>query len=283
MPVLRVYHHGTMASVGNMPNPNPPKRGKVVGWSTAAARRNTKFLYSVRASGITGDGFAITLTLRDCPTTHEQWHKLRRAYIERLRRMGLIRLHWVTEWQRRGVPHLHLAAWFPESETPQDAAALMSNLIRHWLEAGAAELGALSRCQHVAHIDGPVGWFQYVSKHAARGAKHYQRDTAAIPRGWEKTGRLWGHSGDWPTDEAMEFDLSHTAFYAYRRIVQRWRMADARASGDRRRIKAARRMLQASNRVIGQVRGVSEWVTMDMQARIVVHLGALGHEIDQTG
>jgi len=282
MPVLRVYHHGTTAAAGNMPNPSPPKRGKVIGWSPAAARRNVRFLYGIRADELSGHGFAVTLTLRDCPTSHDEWHALRIAYMHRLRRMGMIRSHWVTEWQRRGVPHLHLAVWFPDPETSDQASAIVAGLTRHWLEAGAADLGSQERGQHVARIDGAVGWFQYVSKHAARGAKHYQRDPEALPQQWEKTGRLWGHTGDWPRDDAMKFDVSKPAFFAFRRIVQRWRLADARASGDRGRIRAARRMLQASKRTIGEVRGVSEWVPMEMQTRIVVHLAAQGHEVDQT-
>ena len=283
MPVLKVYHHGTTAAAGNMPNKNPPKRGKVIGWSAAAVRRNTQFLYSVRAQDLTGHGFAVTLTLRDCPASHDDWHRLRTAYVKRLRRMGMIRLHWVTEWQRRGVPHLHVAVWLPDPANDHEAGRQVIALTRHWLEAGAADLGSQERGQHVTKIDGPVGWFQYVSKHASRGAQHYQRDDSALPHQWEKTGRLWGYSGHWPTDEAMKFDVSKPAFFAFRRIVQRWRLADARASGDRRRIRSARRMLQASNRNVGEVRGVSEWVPMDVQTRIVVHLAAQGHTVDQVG
>lgn len=127
---------------------------------------------------LTGAGVALTLTLRDCPPTADDWHKLRRAWEKRMVRAGMVRLHWVTEWQRRGVPHLHCAIWFPDAYdtiTPT----------RAWVEVASA-YGAGLRGQHARIIDGPVGWFQYLAKHAARGVKHYQRTADSIPEGWQK-------------------------------------------------------------------------------------------------
>ncbi|MGN5699134.1 replication protein, partial [Xanthomonas citri pv. mangiferaeindicae] len=66
-----------------------------------------------------------------------------------MQRAGMVRLHWVTEWQRRGVPHLHCAIWFPDLYdlvTPIDA----------WV-AVEGEYGAGHRGQHGRVIDGPVG------------------------------------------------------------------------------------------------------------------------------
>lgn len=153
-------------------------RGDVQGWSEGATRRNTEFLMSVRTDQLTGAGVALTLTLRDCPPTADDWHKLRRAWEKRMVRAGMVRLHWVTEWQRRGVPHLHCAIWFPDAYdtiTPT----------RAWVEVASA-YGAGLRGQHARIIDGPVGWFQYLAKHAARGVKHYQRTADSIPEGWQK-------------------------------------------------------------------------------------------------
>lgn len=82
------------------------------------------------------------------------------------------------QWQRRGVPHLHCAIWFPDAYdtiTPT----------RAWVEVASA-YGAGLRGQHARIIDGPVGWFQYLAKHAARGVKHYQRTADSIPEGWQK-------------------------------------------------------------------------------------------------
>lgn len=262
-------------------NPNPPKRSNIGGWSNAAARRNVRFLYSVREKDLNGLGFAVTLTLRDCPQSHVEWEKLRRRYIQRLRRMGMIRLHWVTEWQRRGVPHLHFAVWFPEPEPGWEYAEVFQSLTDHWLNAGAADYGAGDRGQFVTRINDAIGWFQYVAKHAARGAQHYQRSDDAVPKHWEKTGRMWGRVGNWPVDEAMKFTIDRPGFFAFRRIVQRWRLADARSSGDINRIRAARRMLQANDRTLGEIRGVSEWISMDVQTRILVQLGSLGYQVEQ--
>lgn len=50
----------------------------------------------------------------------------------------------------------------------------------------ASAYGAGLRGQHARIIDGPVGWFQYLAKHAARGVKHYQRTADSIPEGWQK-------------------------------------------------------------------------------------------------
>ncbi|WP_425527867.1 rolling circle replication-associated protein, partial [Xylella fastidiosa] len=66
----------------------------------------------VREDKLTGVGLALTLTVRDCPATAQEWQRMRRAWEKRMKRAGMIRVHWVTEWQRRGVPHLHCAIWF---------------------------------------------------------------------------------------------------------------------------------------------------------------------------
>jgi len=42
------------------------------------------------------------------------WTRLVKTLLQRLRRAGLLRWHWVVEWQRRGVPHLHLAVYAQE-------------------------------------------------------------------------------------------------------------------------------------------------------------------------
>src|SRR5690606_34001000 len=229
MPVITVYRHGGKGGVGPARNDHlRAKRGEVEGWSLGATRRNTEFLMSVDEKRLTGAGVALTLTLRDCPATPEEWHRLRRAWIERMRRAGMIRLHWVTEWQRRGVPHLHCAIWFAEGYEIHTAC-------RAWVELASA-YGAGDRGQHGRMIDGPIGWFQYLAKHASRGVKHYQRSGDNIPEAWQsKTGRVWGKSGDWPTVAPRQFGLEDQTgdggYFRLRRMVRAWRIADARASG----------------------------------------------------
>lgn len=270
MPKITVSRHGLTAAI-------PPSmdddrkigglRGTVGGWSTAATRRNTQFLRCIDETKLTGAGVALTLTIRECPPTAEEWHRLRRTWIKRMERFGMIRLHWVTEWQRRGVPHLHCAMWFPD-------AYWIVPPINAWLEL-AAPYGAGIKGQHGKVIDGPVGWFQYLAKHAARGVKHYQRSKEGIPEAWQqRTGRVWGHVGDWPLQKPIEIHLEgregDSGFFVFRRMVRAWRVADARASGDPRRIALARRMLNV-HRSRSETHPVSEWITQS-DARIMLEL-----------
>lgn len=274
MPVLKSYRHGLTGGIPPMKNDHlRAKRGEVEGWSVGATRRNTAFLRSIREDLLTGAGIAFTLTLKDCPPTARDWHRIRRAWEKRMVRAGMVRLHWVTEWQRRGVPHLHGAIWFPDC---YDALTV----IDAWM-AVAAEYGAGRRGQHWRIIDGPVGWFQYLSKHAARGVKHYQRSADNLPEGWQKrTGRVWGKSGDWPEAPVVEYRIDNGAWFVFRRLVRAWRKADARESGDRYRIRTARSMLTCHDRPTSEVRGVSEWLpSREMQDRLIELLAAMGHEV----
>ncbi|HHA2514910.1 TPA: replication protein [Stenotrophomonas maltophilia] len=251
-------------------------RGDVQGWSEGATRRNTEFLMSVRTDQLTGAGVALTLTVRDCPPTSDDWHRLLKAWAMRMQRAGMIRLHWVTEWQRRGVPHLHCAIWFPDAYdtiTPT----------RAWVEVASA-YGAGLRGQHARIIDGPVGWFQYLAKHAARGVKHYQRTADSIPEGWQKkTGRVWGKWGHWPVQEKVRINLQDQhgdgGWFAYRRLVRSWRLADARSAGDAYRIRSARAMLQCPDQVRARLIGYSEWMPYEVQMALIGNVAARGFEV----
>lgn len=276
MPVITVYRHGGKGGVAPGKNSHMRvKRGDVEGWSEGATRRNTQFLQSIEETKLRGQaGVAITLTLKDCPETPADWHKIRRAWIERMRRAGMVRLHWVTEWQRRGVPHLHGAIWFEDAYKGQQA-------MEAWC-AVASPYGASLKGQHWRIIDGPIGWFQYLAKHAARGVKHYQRNVENIPESWQsKTGRVWGHVGDWPLAPARKFGLQGEngdgGFFHLRRMVRSWRVADARASGISSRLKYARRMLQSNDAKLSRLRGFSEWMPGEsVQLRMLANLAVRG-------
>jgi len=126
-----------------------------------------------------------------------------------------------------------------------------------WLEV-AEVYGADFPGQDIKPIDGTLGWLKYLSKHASRGVGHYQRSGAPI--GWAKTGRLWGHGGEWPVDLPQRFTIPNgPASHRFRRLVQAWRIADARASGNSSRIRAARRMYRSADPRVSAVRGISEW------------------------
>jgi hypothetical protein len=290
MPVIRGYVNGTTAGQpgpGSSPDQRA-KRGRITGWSPGAVRRHTRWLYAVDADGlVTADdavGVSLTLTLARCPETPEDWERLRTAWIKRMRRLGVVRLHWVVEWQARGVPHMHCAAYFTAEHGAETWATLA---LFAWLDVAAAH-GAKPRAQHWNTIDGPLGWLQYLSKHAARGVAHYQRQ--GKPAGWETTGRLWGYVGEWPVVEPWTIDAEWAAFWRLRRIVRLWRIADARrallaaqtpadARQARRRITYARRMLSCPDRALSRVRGISEWIPLEQLEQLVDELARQGLQI----
>lgn len=281
MPVIKLYQHGMTGGVAPMTGSHDrAKRGEVQGWSVGATRRNMAFLMSVVEADLTGAGVAFTLTVRDCPKTPDEWHRLRRAFDARMRRAGMLRMHWVTEWQRRGVPHLHGVIWFPSC---YDLAAVTNA----WTTV-AEPLGASLRGQHVMPINDAIGWFQYLSKHASRGVKHYQRSLENIPKSWqEKTGRVWGKTGSWPTREAIRVNLQDQhgdgGWFAFRRLCRSWRVADARASGSIHRIKSARAMLKvpcAPDAIgLSRVRGISEWIDPEVQQGLLLNLAVRGYSV----
>ena len=286
MPVITVYRHGGMAGIAPSKTDSPrARRGHVQGWSKSSIRSNQRFLYKVDETQLTGQGWTFTLTLRTCPDTHTAWHSLLRAFFERLRRMGMIRLHWVVEWQSRGVPHLHGCVWF-------DEAVESGYLLVHWMTLTREHYQARAEAQDMVSISNAVGWFQYLSKHAARGLRHYQRSPGSMPSSWYRTGRMWGHCGNWPLADVTRISVDTPCFHAYRRVIRAWRKADAREGLEklqrrvrqgiraephversaRRRVQSARTMLRCGSRKRSTVRGVSEWVSRDVQLDILVSL-----------
>lgn len=268
MPVVKVYNNGL--TCGNPPMKNNHKRalrGETSGWSESSSRSNTRFLYSVVPDQLTGYGYAFTFTVKDLPPTPSDWEKLRRKFIERLRRMGFIRLHWLTEWQRRGVPHLHGSVYFEKPLTTEQYLGLS----QHWVDS-AKEFNATIQGQNVKEITSALGWLEYLSKHAARGIWHYQRN--GKPESWDKTGRMWGKSGDWPT-RVTEAEISMSDYHRLRRMCRSWRISDSRKVEmrpvigweelkfpwvDSKRIRSARTCLQHRDRALCTVLGVSEWI-----------------------
>lgn len=233
----------------------PEKRGQIRGWSTQATGRLRRWLYSVDGEQLDGRGFALTLTVRDLPPAAADWTETRERFLARLRRAGLVRGQWLTEWQKRGVPHLHGAVFFPE------ASDVTPELVRdHWLSS-AAEWGAGRSAQVVTPLWGLPGWFEYQAKHSARGVRHYQR--ANVPEAWrEGTGRLWGVVGAWPVrEEVREVDLE--TFHRFRRLLRSWMVSQARKDAKKpehwRRVAYLRRMLADPELKRSRVRAVGEF------------------------
>lgn len=296
MPICKLYQNGLTAGIApSFPKNHGAIRGECAGWSVFSSRSNTRFLYSVRAADlpVSSDGssllaLSLSFTIRDCPPSHFSWRTLREAFFLRLRRRGLYRLHWLTEWQRRGVPHLHCALWFDlvtvqvwmDKHYPGYPLEAFHVLIKaDWLYLSAAYRSSVG-AQDIKPITNDLGWLQYLSKHAARGAAHYQRAIGSHPVGWRKTGRMWGHLGDFPTNEPLPLNIENPAYYAFRRIVRCWRIANARCSSSPARIVSARNMLRCNELNRSRVRGVSEWIPLDLSLTIIEYLNDVGYQID---
>lgn len=243
-----------MATTGSHKRRGGP-RGKVTGWSPGAARRNTAFLRSVDEKTLGGHGIALTLTMRDCPDAAADLATILTSWIKRQRRCGMIRLHWVMEFQRRGVPHYHVAIWYtdegpqaamrrgPKPEQWDQASFAISNpdmsaahpelqscaaiAVASWIDL-TKHLGTGSKGQHARPIVGAVGWFQYLAKHCGRGRQHYQRQQENLPSKWTSTPRVWGKSGKWEIIEPATAELTQAQWYKFRRLVRAQRVARSR-------------------------------------------------------
>lgn len=277
---LKVYPNGLTAGVRPSKQCTPSGlKSDVSGWSLDSSRSNTRFLYSVRAGDLSGFGLALSLTVRECPETHEDWKRCREVLLMRLRRLGMLRLHWLTEWQRRGVPHMHAAVWFEDPGDEIERQRIELTVLGAWLAITAA-YRSRQQSQTVARIVDEVGWLKYLSKHAARGAAHYQRAAQGIPQGWQKTGRMWGHVGSWPTDEPIALELADwPSWFRFRRLVRSYRLSQARREGKGGAIRAARRVLQCREKDAAAFRGVSEWVPRETALTFLDFLSREGGEI----
>lgn len=256
--------------------PRPGRRGEVKGWSAAAARRHVKFLQGVDVGALDGVGYAVTLTLREIPESATEWSRMRDVWLKRMGRLGMVRVHWVTEWQKRGAPHLHAAVYFPERLT----ATGRLDLIRSWL-AIAGDHGAQVWGQRVEELTDAAAWGRYCAKHSARSSSHAQRQ--GMPPGWTKSGRLWGQGGAWPRRE-LTFAVDMAAFHQLRRLTRSWRIADARQEREpatrRRREILARRCLSRSTRG-SAVWGMREWVPEHVTLAMVLWLIREGYDVHE--
>ena len=286
---ISILQHG--AKSGTSPGlgfkPDKFERGTVQGWSTSSARRNTEFLQSVDYDQLDGLGLAFTGTIRDCPPTGKDWEILRQNFIRRLRRLGLIRYHWVTEWQRRGVPHLHGMLFFPDC-SGSEYIRLVEAIRSAWLVLTEV-YGSAARGVHLIPMTDKKGWAEYTGKHAARGVNHYQRSREFMPKGWQGlTGRIWGKGGDWPTCDAMKFHVDAAVFYRQRRLIRSWRIAEARAEKNTiaraRRIRFARGSLRCNDRPFSSVRGVNDWIPQNLSMQLLYASAAItGGSVEQHG
>ena len=117
-------------------------------------------------------GLSGSLTLRDCPPSHDDWKTLREALFFRLRRKGLYRLHWLTEWQKRGVPHLHFAAWFLQSvvviniNQPALSDSELAQVLSYLISADWLSISSVYRSSGLSQVVKPMSnelWLASIS------------------------------------------------------------------------------------------------------------------------
>lgn len=232
----------------NAINTKPPsiERGSSKGWTQATARRNKIFLQSVVSAQIIHlQGFAFTLTFREIPETPRILAKLIDNLTKFLARNGVEHYHWVIEWTRKGIPHIHGVAFaqndkLPPCPTRHDLQTANQyqwdplGIKKYWVKS-TPKYDTLHRSQFVTPVYGIDGWFKYVSKHASRGLDHFQRQRDSLPISWQgQTGRMWGKSRDWPL-RADDFDISRKAFFQIRRWVKGFLKSSAQT--ELRRVK----------------------------------------------
>lgn len=186
-------------------------RGEVKSWSKGSSRRNNWFLMSVDYRKVPGSLYSFSLTLRDCPDV-ESWKLVRKNFFDRLRRMGVLACHWVVEWQKRGVPHLHGVVVLPYRMNFQ------VKLIDIWLDV-CSSYRPLYQSQDCKIVYDEDGWFKYLSKHFSRSCGHDQRGKK-LPPGWETSGRMWGRWGEWLL-VTYRISLSESLFYRVRRDLRK--------------------------------------------------------------
>lgn len=256
MAVVRVFPGGVSGGFpGSGQRLTDTKRGEIKGWTQGASRRLVAWLWSIDPSMLGDNGWALTFTMGHTPDNSQQWHSARKALMKRLQRSGVTAQHWVIEWTAIGRPHLHMAVY--------GDTLVSSHAMRAWL-AICADYGwdVEPWAQHFVKIDGAPGWLEYLAKHASRGVRHYQRQ--GKPEGWDKTGRLWGHWGDWPTSLPVEVDLNDESFWRFRRLARSYLAAKMRArslalfslAGGEADPDAAAALLKSSRRIITAARRI---------------------------
>ena len=132
----------------------------------------------------------------------------------------------------------------------------------------------------------PERVLMYLAKHAARGVAHYQRQIANMPEDWQyRSGRVWGHDRGLPLREQQDFETDYSTFWTFRRLVRRWRLAEARAIKDpeRRRtaILQARGMLKCGRPDVSLYRGVSAWLPESVASQLLDAAVNMGGENEE--
>lgn len=300
MPTIAIRAHGVSASkFQQLVNPEtgeivkladlqPPERTATRGWTVNVARRNEQRLQQIDFDAIEGFPAFVTLTM---PATQmgevsaAMFHSWLKSWLRYMKRHGMSHYYWILEFQASGNPHLHLLVWL---DNDWDALEQFKAL-RSWVNmlnksgVGARLQGQIWESIDVGGtitVDGktvpahPERVLMYLAKHAARGVAHYQRQIENMPEDWKnRSGRVWGHDRGLPLREQQDFETDYPTFHRFRRLVRRWRLAEARSIKDYDRRRAAisqtRRCLKCGRPDISPYRGVSAWLPADVASRLL--------------
>lgn len=266
----------------------PPERTATKGWTVNVARRNEQRLQQVDFEAVDGVPAFVTLTMpaqQMADVSAAMFHAWLKRWIQYMKRHGLLHYYWILEFQATGNPHLHLLVWLDH-----DWDALEQyKALRSWVNMlNKSDVGARLQGQIWENIDvggelvvdgervpaHPERVLMYLAKHAARGVAHYQRQLSNMPEDWQyRSGRVWGHDRGLPLREQENVECDYPTFWTFRRLVRRWRLAEARSIKDadrrRRAISQARGSLRCSRRDVSPYRGVSAWVPSDVASALL--------------
>lgn len=307
MPTISIRAHGTSATRNQtVVNPatgeivkltafQPPERTATKGWTPNVARRNEQRLQQIDFDGIDGVPAFVTLTMPSqqmSDVSAAMFHGWLKRWLQFMKRHGMLHYYWILEFQASGNPHIHVLVWLDHTPEPLETY----KALRSWVGildksgVGARLQGQIWESIDVDGeivVDGekmpahPERVLMYLAKHAARGVAHYQRQITNMPDDWQyRSGRVWGHDRGLPLREQMDVETDYPMFWTFRRLVRRWRLAEAYGikDADRRRqaIVQARRSLRCVRRDVSPYRGVSAWIPADVASALLTAASSMG-------
>lgn len=192
------YPHGSICGTYSDHPRAITHRGASQGWlSPASCRSFDRLLMSIDTHSLFSShphALTMTFTLRTLPPSPSDWAALIQNFYRSFNRLCPDTLSiYVTEMQRRAVPHAHLIVFFNAPPPPS------SQIIAIWLRVASA-YGAQAPAQWVVPATSERGFLDYQSKHLSKGARNYQRCRDSYPPSWRARGALgsaWGRRGDW--------------------------------------------------------------------------------------
>jgi len=297
---MRITTSGAnMTSHNSRKTAPPPKKTKLKGWTKHAAIRNRNFLYTPTPEQLDGYGFALTFTVKHCDSS-ETWAKWRNAFFDNCgKRWDLTRYHAVTEWQKRGVPHLHCAIWFCGDAEQADAkadSAIRSRpeiyqLLELWMKiASDGEPSICGQDGKEMPQDDQQHWLQYQAKHGVRGVSNYQRHSDNIPKAWKgKTGRVWQKGGSWPVNPWFKVEgVTQAQKHQIQRIFCRYMASNPshmRLKPDQK--KASQRywktFMQSNDRKTARFRSPSSFIPIEESAKIIKFVAPEAYFVSEDG